>query len=304
MNLREMEVFRAVMLAGTVKGAGALLNVSQPAASKMLALAERRSGLRLFERVKGRLVPTPEAHQLYPEIEAVWKTVAKARDVSRELANPRGGSLRVAAGARFCTYLLPSTVKQLFEGRPSLQVRVDMMMPHLVTDALMNGTADVAVVMGPIDQPGIETVWRQVCGLVCVMPESHRLAHRKIVRRSDLAGERLISISDAMSSGHAGEGIYGDLFKGLPVALEVSSAPSACWFAQAGAGIAVVDAATVAGQTFAGLVARPIGPSQALDVRILRNVYRPLSQASAAFCATFDALWRRDMPAVRRPRSV
>ena len=60
MNLRQMEVFRAVMLTGGVGGAAQLLHVSQPAISKVLAQAQKQAGFALFERVKGRLLPTLE----------------------------------------------------------------------------------------------------------------------------------------------------------------------------------------------------------------------------------------------------
>src|SRR5687768_8239468 len=64
MNLRQMEVFRAVMVSGGVNSAAALLHVSPPAISKVLAQAAKSTGLVLFERVRGRLIPTPEAQQL------------------------------------------------------------------------------------------------------------------------------------------------------------------------------------------------------------------------------------------------
>jgi DNA-binding transcriptional LysR family regulator len=95
MNLRQMEVFRAVMLTGSVSAAAELLHVSQPAVSKVLAHAQRQSGLLLFERIKGRLAATPEAQALYAEVETLWRGVEKVRDVSRELASPRAGTLRL-----------------------------------------------------------------------------------------------------------------------------------------------------------------------------------------------------------------
>src|SRR6185312_7621883 len=73
-TLKQIEYFRAVMEAGTVSGAAALLHVSQPNVSRMLKYMESRLGLRLFERCKGRLQPTPEATALsslrrqYPQL--------------------------------------------------------------------------------------------------------------------------------------------------------------------------------------------------------------------------------------------
>lgn len=96
MNLRQMEVFRAVMLTGGVGGAAELLHISQPAVSKMLAQSQRQLGFALFARVKGRLVPTAEAQALHAEVEALWRGVERVRDVSRSLATPRSGTLTVA----------------------------------------------------------------------------------------------------------------------------------------------------------------------------------------------------------------
>ena len=56
MNLRQIEVFRAVMLAGSVTDAARSLHVSQPGISRMLSHIELQLGLRLFERRKGRLL--------------------------------------------------------------------------------------------------------------------------------------------------------------------------------------------------------------------------------------------------------
>ena len=69
MNLRQIEVFRAVMLAGSVNGAAQLLHVSQPAVSRLIAYTEQRLGFALFQRVRGRLHPTLEAQTLFHEVE-------------------------------------------------------------------------------------------------------------------------------------------------------------------------------------------------------------------------------------------
>lgn len=55
LNLRQIEVFQAIMLAGSVSGAGRMLHVSQPAVSRVLALTESRLGYHLFERARGKL---------------------------------------------------------------------------------------------------------------------------------------------------------------------------------------------------------------------------------------------------------
>ncbi|NOJ99318.1 LysR family transcriptional regulator, partial [Corallococcus coralloides] len=67
LNLKQIEVFRAIMLTGSISGAAKLLHVSQPAVSRLIGYTEQRLGLSLFERIKGRLYPTPEARHLFIE---------------------------------------------------------------------------------------------------------------------------------------------------------------------------------------------------------------------------------------------
>ena len=61
MRARQLEVFCTLMRCGTVTGAAAMLNISQPALSQILLHAEDQLGFKLFNRVRGRLVPTQEA---------------------------------------------------------------------------------------------------------------------------------------------------------------------------------------------------------------------------------------------------
>ena len=54
---RHIEVFRAVMAAGSATGAAELLHSSQPTVSRELARLETLLGYALFERSQGRLRP-------------------------------------------------------------------------------------------------------------------------------------------------------------------------------------------------------------------------------------------------------
>src|SRR5262249_42480182 len=71
LGLKQIEYFRAVMETGSVSGAATLLNVSQPNVSRMLKYTETRLGMPLFDRLKGRLQPTPEALALFREVQSL-----------------------------------------------------------------------------------------------------------------------------------------------------------------------------------------------------------------------------------------
>ena len=56
LTLRQVEVIRAVMMAGTIQGAAKLLNVSAPGISRLVKHTEESLDIRLFERKAGLFV--------------------------------------------------------------------------------------------------------------------------------------------------------------------------------------------------------------------------------------------------------
>lgn len=291
MNLRQMEVFRAVMFSGGVNSAAELLHVSPPAVSKVLAQAARAADLVLFERVKGRLIPTPEAHRLYAEVDELWRGVEKVRDVSRELASPVHSTLRLVCSASLAPYLVSRTVAQLYERFPRLQCSVQVFSPDILNQALLERSTHLGVALLPHDHPNLATVKSYQCGLACVMRSDHPLAARRLVRPADLAGQRVISSPASTPFGQTLRRAFGASAAKMLRDFEATSSTTACWFAQAGVGVAVVDQVSIAGGLLAGLEVRPFQSSERMAVRIVRNRYRPMSVTEHGFVEVFDRVW-------------
>lgn len=292
MNLRQMEVFRAVMMSGGVNSAAMLLHVSPPAISKVLAQAAKTSGLVLFERVRGRLIPTPEAQQLYEEVDRLWLGVEAVRDASRELAEPQRATLRVVCTASLAPFLVSRTVAQLYERIPRLRCRVRVVAPDVANQQLLQRESHLGVVLGPHDHPNLETVRTYTCGLACVMRSDHPLARKKRVTPNDLVGQRVITSPESTPFGQTLLRAFGSAGAGMHQDMECVSSTTACWFAQSGIGVAVVDQVSIAGGLLAGLEVRPFQSTEKLEVRVIRNRYRPMSVTERAFADLFDKVWR------------
>ena len=113
-----------------------------------------------------------------------------------------------------------------------------------------------------------------------------------MIRPSDLAGERVISSPESTPFGQTLKRAFGPAAEKMHRDFEATSSTTACWFAQAGVGIAVVDQVSIAGGLLAGLEVRPFQSSEKLAVHILRNRYRPMSVAERAFVDAFDGVWK------------
>jgi DNA-binding transcriptional LysR family regulator len=71
MSARQIEVFRAVMVAGSLSGAAQQLNVSQPSLTRLVRRIEDQVGFALFDRVKGRLLATAEARMVFAKLQHI-----------------------------------------------------------------------------------------------------------------------------------------------------------------------------------------------------------------------------------------
>ena len=65
-NLRHIEVFYAIMRAGSITEAARVLNVTQPAVSAALKQLESRLKMRLFDRAAAACRPPPKPRRCCP----------------------------------------------------------------------------------------------------------------------------------------------------------------------------------------------------------------------------------------------
>lgn len=271
MNLRQIEVFRAVMLAGSVTDAARLLHVSQPGISRMLAHIELQLGLRLFERKKGRLLPTPEAQALYEEVSEVYGGIRRVTERAEELKSGARLSLRVLASPSTALVAVPRAVAALASEYPAARIYLETLPTREMLGRLIRREADLAISTIPTDNALLASKaigqWR----LVCVFPRGHALSSKRLLRPRDVLNERLISFSRDTPQGR----IIADWCASSQVeaasSVEVRSGQMACALAACGAGIAIVDDLTARACRSDELDFRPIVGSPTLGIFALAH---------------------------------
>ena len=280
MRARQLEVFCAVMRAGTVTGAAKALNISQPALSQVLLHAEDELGFRLFERVKGRLVPTLAAEELYPEAQHVFAGLDALRRRTEDMRKGRVGLVRLAASPPPAISLIPAALQRFRADRPEVTV-LSMIAPvEALVSMVLGGDAELAVAMDDGARPGlhVETVGR--AGIVCVMPVGHELADRESIDFAAISDLPLISYRHDTRPGRELARMSAAAGLAYRPDIEIDVSLSAMAFVQQGLGIALVDG-LLPWKQFAGVAARPFSADFHLPVAILTRADRALSSASA-----------------------
>lgn len=288
-NLRQIEVFRAIMLTGSISDAAKLLNVSQPAISRLLSYTESRIGLVLFERIKGRLYPTPEARTLFAEVDAVYQRVQRVNEVTRDLVEKRQGTLRLAVIPSLGQTLIPMAVAKFREQFPDVKVSIETLISAEVAQSLLTQQAEVGVVTSAASHPSLYAKPIYENHLVAVLPATHPLANRTEVHTRDLLGLDLIGYGSETPLGR----LVGQMFSsvgGTPrLAVEVRFTHMACAMVQAGAGVAIADELAVIGRIWPDVVVRPILPSTRMSVNVLHYHLEPLSLLAQDFIRVLAA---------------
>jgi DNA-binding transcriptional LysR family regulator len=180
----------------------------------------------------------------------------------------------------------------LYDSIPRLQCRLRVVAPEVVNQQLLQRESHLGVALGPHDHPNLETVRSYRCGLACVMRSDHRLAAKKRITPRDLAGERVISSPESTPFGQTLRRAFGAGVADIHQDMDCVSSTTALWFAQAGVGLAVVDQVSIAGGHLPGLEVRPFQSDEQMEVRLIRNRYRPMSISERGFVDLFDKVWR------------
>lgn len=289
MNLRQIEVFRAVMIAGSITDAARALHVSQPGVSRLVRHLEIQLGVALFERRKGRLHPTPEAHTLYAQIERVYRGVLQVQDVAAHLRHGADAPLRVLASSNVSLQLVPQAIAALVAGQPRLRVSFEMLAPREISRRLVAEDADLGFSSATIEHPALETreigTWR----ILCAMPSTHPLARQTRVRLTDVLRERLVLYGPDAPQSATINGWLDQHGIARHAAVEVRSGYAACALAAAGAGIAFVDELSARAHRSEGLVFRALARAPRFPIHSVVNVHRPLSRLGQALLGRVQA---------------
>lgn len=280
LNLRQLEVFRAVMTAGSVSGASQLLLISQPAVSRMLSHTEQRVGFLLFERIKGRLYPTPEARRLFHDVEHVYRDLQRVNATLLDLVQQRHGVVRVVCSPSLGHHLLPGAICAFRRDHPDTRVSLECLRHVLLRDRLLDQQADFGVSLFPITHPNIEAIPLYTLRMALVYPQQWPVSEQAPSAQAALA-----PFADRPLVGYPAGTPFATLAQRLSEragidyrpAIEVDSPHHACALVREGAGWALVDEFSLALATaFSPVRVRPL--DEHLTVNLVHLRREPLSQ--------------------------
>lgn len=208
-TLRRLEVFLAVVDAGSFVAGAERLGISHPSISNHIKALERQVGCELFTRRKGSVSSlTEQGRRLY---ERGTLLLHEANLLTRDLAPNRAGEKRprftLSTQRVLAEYVLRRPICDFARDRENIELVVNAGIFEESIEAVANGAADLGCVInfGPIAELESEILGHERIGFF-VAPH-HPLARRKKVSVAELGNQPFIATRP--------DGHYGHMIRNL-----------------------------------------------------------------------------------------
>lgn len=294
MTLRQIEVVRAIMITGTITGAAALLRVSAPGISRLMKYTERVLKLRLFERRQGRYVPTPEAEDIFEQINGIYKKVDDLNYTILRIERGADVELRLGSVPSISHVMVPRAIEQLRKIHPDLRLDIHILKIEEAVDYILLGKGELVVMSYRLEHPSMEFMPLAAGKLVCIVPLGHALAELDAVSAHDMARYPLIGIEPTDPYGQIMSRLFEREEVSFDLIIKARFGTTVCALVKAGLGVAIIDEFTIAYGSMPGIVAVPIKDKTPFQTYVAIRKDRALSR----YAENFIRLLRAEMTLV------
>lgn len=189
-KFRHIQILLRLAELGSIQRTASAIGLTQSSVTQTLAYLEDLLEVPLFERHARGVRPTPACRDLLPVARQLMLGVVDGAEAIAARRRQGEGTVRVIGSAAATNGLLVSALPEFSDRHPAIQVQLREAEGEDQLLAISRGEVDLVVCRRP---PVIPEGWEfhpvREDRLVVVCRSSHRLARKKALRPSDLAGE-------------------------------------------------------------------------------------------------------------------
>lgn len=284
MNFKQIEAFRSIMLSGSMTAAAREMHTSQPNISRLISQLELRVGFRLFERVSGRLIPTPEAEALFKDVERAFIGLETIQKSVSNIRKQGTGHLRVGAVPSMSFTIIPEVLQRFSEENDRVRVSLHVGDSLSVAQWTASRYCDVGVSSYMTDTAGVQARLIDTFNAVCIVPPGHRLVDKKTaITPADFDGERFLSLPAGDGTRRTIDKIFAEHGDGRIDICECPYAAAICLMVGRGMGVSIVNPLVASQFLHTGIVVKALTPSPQFPCYGLSSAQYPTSRLGARF---------------------
>jgi DNA-binding transcriptional LysR family regulator len=278
-RLRQLQVFREVLRAGSERSAAKILRISQPAISQHIKQLEAEIGFTLFTRSNNQFAPTERAWEVLRSVDGTLQSVDKIEGLLTSLQGSEIKTIGLAVPSVFSLRAIPRAIKAVRQSGNLCAFQVKSGTYREIGEHVLNGRADIGVSRLPLEEKAFD--WAPACTArnVCLFNRGHELGSKNVVAPEDIAAEAIIDIEPQYSAHQMNINALRYMGVAPDLAVEFDANGHDAGYVAAGIGISITNNVIAAEYEAFGLDSRPFEPSAVYHYVIFWRKGRQLSQA-------------------------
>ncbi|WP_085300005.1 LysR family transcriptional regulator [Cognaticolwellia mytili] len=283
MRLRHIEIFHAIYTTGSITNAAKILHVSQPSVSKVLSHAELQLGFNLFERVKGRLIPTDEAEMLFDEVDKIYQQMRSIKNTAQNIKKSEFGSIALGVTPALGFDAIPNVIANYHQDYPNVTFDIQTIHNDAVMQSLLEHKCDLAILFSPHSMPGITSIPLAESELVIVYPKNKFPDCPDKLTLTQVCDSEFIDISD---SGPLADMLWTRVMEediGITSSIKVQTYFIAARLVARGLGVCVVDRYTAEGNLSDNVAIASFEPALTFNINAVHLENRAKSKVIDEF---------------------
>lgn len=173
MDLREQEYVVTLAKHGSITKAADELFITQPTLSIFISRLEERMGVRLFDRVGKRFIPTYAGEIYLKKARQMLVLEHQFHAQLSDLIAGYTGRLRLGIHSRRSTYLLPTVLTEFHSRYPQIEVILTENNSKVMEDMVLSGDLDLVITNRFFDKDKLEIVPIYQDRLILSVPADH-----------------------------------------------------------------------------------------------------------------------------------
>jgi DNA-binding transcriptional LysR family regulator len=251
-DLRQLEILRAVADRGSFTAAGEELHLSQSAVSRQILLLEDELKEELFQRIGRKIRITPAGAKLLRLSQRVFDDIEDTRASIVEHQQTLHGTVRLIGGMTVCLYVFPPLLKHFRRAHPGVEVKVTAGAAPRLVRQLRTGSADLGLLTLPVEDANLVSVPVMREELLLVTSPSHPLARRKPIGAQELDGQPFVLFEAGSNSRRAIDAFFARENISAKVVTETENVEIIKALVRIGMGITIIPYQSVAREVRAG----------------------------------------------------
>ncbi|WP_392566868.1 DNA-binding transcriptional regulator OxyR [Utexia brackfieldae] len=196
MNIRDLEYFVALAEYRHFRKAADACNVSQPTLSGQVRKLEDELGVMLLERTSRKVLFTQTGLMLVEQAREVLRNVQIFREMASKQGEDMSGPMHIGLIPTVAPYLLPYIITLLHDAFPQLELYLHEAQTNVIVSQLEQGKLDCAILAAVKETDPFIKIPLFDEPMCLAAHVDNRLAKEKVVKLSELRGEKFLMLED------------------------------------------------------------------------------------------------------------